>query len=381
MNAPHKPQLSRVPRMIPCPDCCTPNCVVESDDFNRADSTSIGGDWTEVSGDWEIVSNKLWTDDSSAVVVHDTTNPATGGMYIKADVTCASTSDAARIIGKYTDSSNYWFAEAQPGATDGTLKIFERVIGSNTQRGRTVPIIGFTAGDTITLEFCISEEGSGLEDRVWARVGGVRTGFSPLSIGTITGTKVGMGTGGSSTDVEFDNFEWQEHFNEDSACPSCGTHCIGQAGIDDQIQLDFTGFSNTGSTCFNCTGLNATFVLDAVSGEAAMPVPLDGTIMDCCYWINTTPSSAGCAIGFGSEIIAGVHIISGEYFLIVRVRTADGTGFPRLSAEFRLSLGTGDEPDLSALSATNIPLTTSSTGGIGICRSTGATCTATFIPS
>ena len=33
--------------------------ATRSDTFDRANSTSLGADWTEDSGDWEIVSNNV----------------------------------------------------------------------------------------------------------------------------------------------------------------------------------------------------------------------------------------------------------------------------------------------------------------------------------
>ncbi len=48
------------------PCCCTVDCTIFSDDFNRADDTDLGADWTEVSGSWAIVSNELTTSSSNA---------------------------------------------------------------------------------------------------------------------------------------------------------------------------------------------------------------------------------------------------------------------------------------------------------------------------
>ena len=39
--------------------CCDEGCVTFTDDFNRADSTSLGANWYESSGDWGITSNEL----------------------------------------------------------------------------------------------------------------------------------------------------------------------------------------------------------------------------------------------------------------------------------------------------------------------------------
>src|SRR5690348_17002017 len=42
-----------------CCGCGGTTCSLFSDNFTRADSTSIGASWTEVFGNWEIISNTL----------------------------------------------------------------------------------------------------------------------------------------------------------------------------------------------------------------------------------------------------------------------------------------------------------------------------------
>ena len=50
------------------PSCqCCEDCILFEDDFNRANSTTVGNGWTEVAGDWEIVSNELQIDEADAI--------------------------------------------------------------------------------------------------------------------------------------------------------------------------------------------------------------------------------------------------------------------------------------------------------------------------
>lgn len=39
--------------------CCAPSCEIESDFFDRADSTNCGAKWHEISGGWQILGNTL----------------------------------------------------------------------------------------------------------------------------------------------------------------------------------------------------------------------------------------------------------------------------------------------------------------------------------
>jgi hypothetical protein len=40
-----------------------------TDDFNRADSTSLGANWVEVSGDWSIISNQLSSGSAGGTII------------------------------------------------------------------------------------------------------------------------------------------------------------------------------------------------------------------------------------------------------------------------------------------------------------------------
>jgi len=39
--------------------CCCSGCWVFEDNFNRDQSTDIGGNWNEVEGDWGIIGSEI----------------------------------------------------------------------------------------------------------------------------------------------------------------------------------------------------------------------------------------------------------------------------------------------------------------------------------
>ncbi len=103
---------------LPCPECCPPaGCIYFEDDYNRGDSTNLGGDWTEVSGDWEIVSNELSIGDTDGLVICGEVNPD-GDDEVVAQVQFNSSDGwehgtKVRLVFDYVDASNYWFLQAE----------------------------------------------------------------------------------------------------------------------------------------------------------------------------------------------------------------------------------------------------------------------------
>jgi len=63
--------------------CCC-GCVIASDDFNRANSTNLGSNWTELAGDWSIASNQLTVATSDAEARFEHTSPAQSTYHFRA---------------------------------------------------------------------------------------------------------------------------------------------------------------------------------------------------------------------------------------------------------------------------------------------------------
>lgn len=80
-----------------------------SDDFNRADSTSLGAGWVEVSGDWSIASNRLSPGAAGGTIILRAAT-ATAGNDNFAQTTIATTTTASQGVwcrGNTTITSGY----------------------------------------------------------------------------------------------------------------------------------------------------------------------------------------------------------------------------------------------------------------------------------
>lgn len=92
--------------------CCVTGCDIASDDFNRADSTSLGADWVEISGDWAIASNKL-TVPTAGVIRNIAVNPyGSNSMLIAVILEDFQDNTKYRILLQMNAAgTEYYFAE------------------------------------------------------------------------------------------------------------------------------------------------------------------------------------------------------------------------------------------------------------------------------
>lgn len=138
--------------------CCT-ECTIASDNFNRADSSTVDG-WTEIAGDWSIADNGLkpptsGLDDIIRFDTPDPEDPADDGIRwtISFDMG-SSLSGEVRAIVDYVDANNFHFAEVVPGAANQLiLRLYKRESGTNSELAEVV-IDGVTQLGPHTLSVC-----------------------------------------------------------------------------------------------------------------------------------------------------------------------------------------------------------------------------------
>lgn len=121
-----------------------PTPVFVSDDFNRANSSDLGSDWTEVSGGWAIASNRLTTDSTTNQHLIHATPMTNGDHYIQADFIQGT---QAGLLVRYTDASNYIMGRIDTSFS--RAEIFARVGGSFTSLATKTT---FTHPATLRLE-------------------------------------------------------------------------------------------------------------------------------------------------------------------------------------------------------------------------------------
>lgn len=106
--------------------CRCRSCPLFADNFDRADSTTVGNEWTEFAGDWSISSNALTTTDTNARIWHP---GITAWSRVAFDMTIPTNGKA----GGQGLSATYGFLY-QPLGTGQTL-IWVNVDGTWRKRG------------------------------------------------------------------------------------------------------------------------------------------------------------------------------------------------------------------------------------------------------
>lgn len=217
--------------------CCASGCAVAADDFNRADSTTIGALWTEHVGDWEIVSNQLTVGEVGLIRNHSLSPYSSGNQYVSVDIYGMSSGTKHRIILQCNSTgTDYYYAEWE--YVDALTMNF--TLGSSSagvlKTISDAPILeGTTAHASMTDGniLCMSDDAS--------------------RVTVCTARKTGRYTGlaaGSSAGATFDNFFFEAHFMDNPLCKSCDCGCDGYC-IEDALVATFEDLNE----CPNLDGL------------------------------------------------------------------------------------------------------------------------------
>jgi len=164
--------------------------VVLTDNFNRANSTSIGAAWQEMAGDWSIDTNALRAPVGTGNHVKHLTPLSTNDQY--AQTALAAGNGAPGLILRYTDANNYLFGLAGTGA----YQIHKMLSGATT----LLATLATSPSYPMTLRF----EAEGTALRLY------RNGSLVLSTTDATvpaANYVGLRNGAGGTFAIFDDFE------------------------------------------------------------------------------------------------------------------------------------------------------------------------------
>ncbi len=164
--------------------------VVLMDDFNRADSTSIGAAWQEVAGDWSINANALRPSVGVGNHVKHLTPLTSNDQYAQFYTTTGN--GAPGLILRYTDANNHLFGLVGTGA----CQIHKMAGGVATLLAQLTPAPTFP----LTLRF----EAEGTALRLYSN--------GSLVLSTTDATVpaayyVGLRNGAGGTPAIFDDFE------------------------------------------------------------------------------------------------------------------------------------------------------------------------------
>jgi hypothetical protein len=209
-----------------------------SDDFNRADSSSLGANWVEVSGDWSIVSNQLSpgaaggtiilraagamaSDDHSAQIAIAATTAASHGVWCRGNSNISSgylwrndgsSWDLFSVVGGSFTLLGTYAAAAAPGdvakiqAVGSTIKAYvngvERVsltnahvttgtsVGLRSESAGAIRFDDFTAADvTAGATLGIAAAAEAAQTLTGSKTGTLGTASETAAAQTLTGAK------------------------------------------------------------------------------------------------------------------------------------------------------------------------------------------------
>lgn len=196
--------------------CCVTGCDIASDNFNRADSSSLGSDWVEISGDWEIASNKLVVP-TAGIIRNVAVNPyGSNSMVISAKIDNLADDTKYRILLQMNAAgTEYYFAEWHH-TTGGD---FYFSLGDETGIFETDGPDTLAEGDQITAsmtaknQLCMTDLGSRLTICV-----------EPKPAST---HKYGGLAAGTSNGAAFDDYAAFASTAENVECLGCDCTCDG----------------------------------------------------------------------------------------------------------------------------------------------------------
>lgn len=291
------------------PGCCC-DCIIAEDDFAV---DSLATDWDVRNGTPTISGGVLNAGAGTNLLVHNTAAGAGAtAVYAAVDFTCTSTTETGQLIIAYVDDNNYWFLEGQAGATNGTLKLFERAGGTNTQRGATGTVQGFTTSNGATFKLAYAD------GQVIAYAKSSTNDACTIAYAaTVTVASTQAGIGGSEVGtVTFNNFTFQKHDFEQDGCPTITPgdckYCTDGL-LPPRLQVDITNWAD--ATCTDCDTWNGTFILD---GAFANFLACGWTYSGSGNFCGTTPimsvtistSGANFRVMFGiTDSGGGGHVI------------------------------------------------------------------------
>lgn len=295
--------------------CCglDPACVAFEDDFSV---DNLATDWDARAGAWNVSGGALSTSSASGLLVATTAmGSSQTSLHATVKFTPASTGDAGRLVFAYTDDSNYWFVEAQAGATNGTFKVFQRSGGTNTQKGTTQTMTGFNATETAIISVCY-DSGTVLAVATAGSNTASEVVTATISIGS---TKAGVGTGAMSSSAAFDDFQALIHQSENAVCTFCTLPCnICEDTMPQSIEVTLP--SNLYTSKDPLEGCVTQACCDSAESQTYVLTLKDAIIANVC----STGSESECYYHHAAEICNQPSCLKWYVQIIAYFDTASG---------------------------------------------------------
>jgi hypothetical protein len=220
-------------------DCC--DCVKFQDNFNRANSDSLGVKWSEEDGVWSILSNKLQETTGTGMVV--TTTAFNLPQFVYATLINVQVGNRYQVVVRWIDAESHYYAEAYwsgPNTVELSLHRREPVGGPGTPgagvdtllESHTWNAAGFVTGTDWPIKVCIEDS------HFHVRLGAVTTkgdAWVAVSLSEVRLTSIGLANSSPGT-ITFDDVRMETRNCTAycfSTCPDCFLRC-------DQKHLPFT---------------------------------------------------------------------------------------------------------------------------------------------
>jgi len=218
--------------------CCDRDygCDIFSDNFNRADSDNLGSNWVEKVTDCDIASNKAQITSGGLCYVSGYSNPYDShNAVVNILLYNAAAGDVFRVLLAYQNEDNYIYGEVEcfdagGGVIHGYLNLGQVVGGTETEL--LAGSDGIALPDGFEFFVCYGAEtmftiGYGMTTyNVCSDEVTIPDESANLDAG-ITKSTVGLASDGGT--VDFDDFDWDAHFEDDRECPACACHCYKSA--------------------------------------------------------------------------------------------------------------------------------------------------------
>lgn len=267
--------------------CCSfVGCIIGTDDFNRADSTTVTG-WDERSGDWQITSNELTeAGTSGALIVLDAFHTRLSWNVIVSPGAAGMVSGAKyRLVANYLNDANYHYAEFEYNSSTLSITIKLCSISGGVLKQDTW-IEDITADDMaapwVSFSLCLDPSifSATLIHRTTRFI--VVHDEAPTLIAG--GYKVGLGNG-SAVAIAYEDFYAEETAYYNGNCTICGRKCCARCPGWAWDERDGKWFWS-GDLCMTLSSVECPELLTtAILSPTEAPVDTDP--IDA-YWVGYT---------------------------------------------------------------------------------------------
>jgi len=261
-------------------------CIIGTDDFNRADSSTVSG-WDERSGDWQITSNELTeAGTSGALIILNAFHSKLSWNVIVSPGSAGIISGAKyRLVANYLDDSNYHYAEFEYNSSTLSITIKLCTISGGTIKEDTWTedvVADDMEAPWVTFSLCLDPSifTATLINKT-TRFIVVQDDAPSLIAG---GYKVGLGSG-SATAIAYEDFYAEETAYYNGTCTVCARKCCARCPGWEWDERDGKWFW-TGNLCMTLSSVDCPELLTTAILSPTEP-PVDTDPIDA-FWVGYT---------------------------------------------------------------------------------------------